>query len=187
MCIRDRANTVPNALTSLLQFVGALVIMIAMDWKMTAIIFITVPIVFVAVMPVMKIAGRIGWKRQDELANFAGDSTNILSEIRLVKSSNSEKKELVTGKQRINNLYNIGVKEAKINSLTTPLTNMMMMVLFIGVLSYGAVRVMNHSLSMGDTNFLLNVSFPNDGSRYCLLYTSPSPRDGLLSRMPSSA
>ena len=98
------ANTVPNTLTSLLQFVGALVIMIAMDWKMTAIIFITVPIVFVAVMLVMKIAGRIGWKRQDELANLAGDSTNILSEIRLVKSSNSEKKEFVTGKQRINNL-----------------------------------------------------------------------------------
>ena len=24
-------------------------------------------------------------------------------------------------------------------------------------------------------------------SRHCLLYTSPSPRDGLLSRMPSSA
>ena len=23
--------------------------------------------------------------------------------------------------------------------------------------------------------------------QYCLLYTSPSPRDGLLSRMPSSA
>ena len=26
-----------------------------------------------------------------------------------------------------------------------------------------------------------------DGSSTCLLYTSPSPRDGLLSRMPSSA
>ena len=26
-----------------------------------------------------------------------------------------------------------------------------------------------------------------DGSKPCLLYTSPSPRDGLLSRMPSSA
>ena len=25
------------------------------------------------------------------------------------------------------------------------------------------------------------------GNRTCLLYTSPSPRDGLLSRMPSSA
>ena len=27
----------------------------------------------------------------------------------------------------------------------------------------------------------------NSGSGACLLYTSPSPRDGLLSRMPSSA
>ena len=27
----------------------------------------------------------------------------------------------------------------------------------------------------------------HDWSRDCLLYTSPSPRDGLLSRMPSSA
>ena len=27
----------------------------------------------------------------------------------------------------------------------------------------------------------------NNGSRYCLLYTSPSPRDATLSRMPSSA
>ena len=28
---------------------------------------------------------------------------------------------------------------------------------------------------------------PVDGGKDCLLYTSPSPRDGLLSRMPSSA
>ena len=29
-------------------------------------------------------------------------------------------------------------------------------------------------------------AIPNEG-KDCLLYTSPSPRDGLLSRMPSSA
>ena len=33
-----------------------------------------------------------------------------------------------------------------------------------------------------------NVVEPSTGEMYsCLLYTSPSPRDGLLSRMPSSA
>ena len=39
------------------------------------------------------------------------------------------------------------------------------------------------------TSVLLPVTAPN-GVAYayiCLLYTSPSPRDGLLSRMPSSA
>ena len=34
-------------------------------------------------------------------------------------------------------------------------------------------------------NRLVNKKF--NGIKPCLLYTSPSPRDGLLSRMPSSA
>ena len=38
------------------------------------------------------------------------------------------------------------------------------------------------------TRFLAVVGVSGSGkSSLCLLYTSPSPRDGLLSRMPSSA
>ena len=42
------------------------------------------------------------------------------------------------------------------------------------------------------TNTTLNITGdltidPPDSANTCLLYTSPSPRDGLLSRMPSSA
>ena len=33
----------------------------------------------------------------------------------------------------------------------------------------------------------LSLVFEEEGEQPCLLYTSPSPRDGLLSRMPSSA
>ena len=33
----------------------------------------------------------------------------------------------------------------------------------------------------------LNLMFRSKDTSTCLLYTSPSPRDGLLSRMPSSA
>ena len=44
----------------------------------------------------------------------------------------------------------------------------------------------------GDGSILMNMNtLATIGNRapynYCLLYTSPSPRDGLLSRMPSSA
>ena len=34
---------------------------------------------------------------------------------------------------------------------------------------------------------IVNVLYYKDQLLSCLLYTSPSPRDGLLSRMPSSA
>ena len=36
-------------------------------------------------------------------------------------------------------------------------------------------------------NYIKEVSVKSERDRLCLLYTSPSPRDGLLSRMPSSA
>lgn len=143
------ANTLPNAVTSLLQFFGALVIMMAMDWQMTLIMFIAVSLVVVALLPIMQQSRKIGRRRQDELANFSSDSTSVLSEIRLVKSSNGEPKELNVGSNRISSLYNIGVKEAFINSLTQPIINMMMMLLFLGILGYGAIRVMNGSFTMG--------------------------------------
>ena len=38
-----------------------------------------------------------------------------------------------------------------------------------------------------DMNIKGNLSKIINGDKICLLYTSPSPRDGLLSRMPSSA
>lgn len=142
------ANTLPNAVTSLLQFFGALVIMMAMDWQMTLIMFIAVPLVVVALLPIMQQSRKIGRKRQDELANFSSDSTSVLSEIRLVKSSNGEPKELNVESNQISSLYDIGVKEAFINSLTQPIINMMML-LFLGILGYDAIRVMNGSLTMG--------------------------------------
>ena len=41
------------------------------------------------------------------------------------------------------------------------------------------------------SSIVITMEFPEENvrtqTRSCLLYTSPSPRDGLLSRMPSSA
>lgn len=143
------ANTLPNAMTSILQFFGALIIMLAMDWQMTLIMFIAIPIVMLSMLPIMRRSRKIGRARQDELANFSSDSTSTLGEIRLVKSSNAENKELISGNNRINKLFNIGKKEALVNALTQPITNMLMTVLFLGILGYGAIRVMNGSLTMG--------------------------------------
>ena len=123
--------------------------MFMMDWQMSLIMVLAVPLVIFVLLPFMRLSGKIGRARQDELAKFSSDSTNVLSEIRLVKSSNSEKKELATGTKRIAKLYAIGVKESWINSLMQPISNMLMMILVIGILTYGAIRVMQGTLTMG--------------------------------------
>ena len=143
------ASTLPNAMTSLLQFVGALIIMLAMDWRMTLLMFVAVPLVILVMLPVMNQSRKIGRARQDELAKFASDSTDVLGEVRLVKSSNGEDQELAKGDHRIDELYRVGRKEALVNSVTQPITNMLMMIMFLGILGYGAIRVMNGAMTMG--------------------------------------
>ena len=51
-------------------------------------------------------------------------------------------------------------------------------VTIIEALAQTAAVMVGVSLDLADKNLLIY---------FCLLYTSPSPRDGLLSRMPSSA
>ena len=48
-----------------------------------------------------------------------------------------------------------------------------------------SVKTINNNFNIGNTK--INTFKHNHGSIDCLLYTSPSPRDATLSRMPSSA
>ena len=67
--------------------------------------------------------------------------------------------------------------------------------LFLGMgflmMAYGfqssllGVRAVQEEFSLTATGFMMSGYFV--GYFICLLYTSPSPRDGLLYRMPSSA
>ena len=51
-----------------------------------------------------------------------------------------------------------------------------------------AANELTPELSIDDARHLLGrTGFGASAYQICLLYTSPSPRDGLLSRMPSSA
>lgn len=143
------ANSFPQMVTSLLQLVGALVIMLLMDWRMTTIMFVAVPVVMAVMFPIMRQSGKIGHQRQDAMATFSGATDETLSEIRLVKSSNAETYETTAGVQQINDLYRIGLKEAIYDSIAGPAMTAAMLAVFVGVLAYAAVRVSAGTMSMG--------------------------------------
>jgi len=143
------ANSFPQMVTSLLQLVGALVIMLLMDWRMTAIMFIAVPLVMLVMFPIMRQSSKIGHQRQDAMATFSGETDETLSEIRLVKSSNAEGYETKTGTQQIQDLYHIGLREAIYDAIASPIMTASMLAVFVGVLAYAAVRVSEGTMNMG--------------------------------------
>lgn len=143
------AVSFPNSINSVFQLIGALLIMLLMDWKMTLIMFIAIPLVMTVMRPVMRKARIVGRARQDELAEFTGKAEDTLGEIRLVKSSNSENYESKSGNHMIHNLYKIGFKEAIYDSIASPLMGTVMMALIVGILGYGAHRVVTGSMTIG--------------------------------------
>ncbi|WP_461213958.1 ABC transporter ATP-binding protein [Lacticaseibacillus sp. GG6-2] len=143
------ASSFPDLVTAILQLVGALALMVIMDWRMTAIMVLVVPLFTAVMMPLSRRSRRIGRNREDALAAFNGEAGEILGEVRLMKASNAENQEENAGHAQIDKLYHIGLKEAIYDSIAGPLMQGAMMAVVIGILAYGAHRVLNGTMTMG--------------------------------------
>lgn len=54
------------------------------------------------------------------------------------------------GRKLIDSIFKLGIKDAKVEAVLQPIMMTAMLVLFVGVLGYGAVRVQAGTLTSGD-------------------------------------
>lgn len=139
----------PNFISGGIQLVGSVIILFIMDWKMAALMFISVPLVFLIMIPIGRIMVKIGRQLQAAVADFNADVTEKLSEIRLIKSSNGEGLEEQNGRKYIDIICQLGIKDGKVSSLLQPIMMTTMLGMFVGILGYGAVRVQTGTLTSG--------------------------------------
>ncbi|TGR94613.1 ABC transporter ATP-binding protein, partial [Mesorhizobium sp. M1C.F.Ca.ET.188.01.1.1] len=66
------SQKLPNLLPSVLTIIGSLIMLFVMDWQMTLLTFITIPIFVLIMIPLGKIMQNISKKTQTEIANFSG-------------------------------------------------------------------------------------------------------------------
>lgn len=139
----------PQLISGILSVAGSIVILFFLDWKLTLIMFIALPISIVAIMPLGSRMQKVSKKLQDETASFTGSIQETLSEIRLMKSFNAESYEKKKGNRGINELFKYGMKEAVINALLSPIMYTIMMFVIILVIGYGGLRVADGTMSIG--------------------------------------
>ncbi|MFJ7970690.1 ABC transporter ATP-binding protein [Psychrobacillus sp. NPDC096389] len=139
-----------NCLTGIIAIIGSVTILLFLDWKMTLVMLIAVPIAMVILMLLGKRMYVISKGMQDETAKFTAVLNQVLPETRLVKASNAEDLEYKRGKKGITNLFQFGLKEAKIHALITPLISFVLMIVLVAIIGYGGVRVSSGELTAGD-------------------------------------
>ncbi|PKF86105.1 multidrug ABC transporter permease [Bacillus sp. BA3] len=138
-----------NFVTGIISIVGSMIVLFVLDWKMTLLMFIAIPLSVLILMPLGKKMHKISKGMQDETASFTAVLQQVLTEIRLVKASNAEALEYRNGQKGIQKLFQFGLKEAKIQALIAPLMSFVMMALLVLILGYGGMRVSSGALTAG--------------------------------------
>ncbi|MFP3893680.1 ABC transporter ATP-binding protein [Exiguobacterium indicum] len=137
-------------LTSLVSIIGAITILFFLDWQMTLVMVIAVPVTLLIIIPLVRKLHKISRETQKELAGLSGFFAEMLGEVRLVKSQATESYELDRGKTRIENLYGYGVKEGRIQALLLPIFNVTLTTMLILIIGFGAYRVATNQITAGE-------------------------------------
>lgn len=139
-----------NLLTGGISIVGSLIVLFVLDWKMTLLLLTVIPLSVLILVPLGRKMYKISKALQDETASFTSVLTQVLSEIRLVKSSNTEKREYETGNKGIEKLLQFGLKEGKVQALISPVMSFVLMALLVIIVGYGGMRVSSGALTTGE-------------------------------------
>ncbi len=139
----------PNLLPSILSILGSLIILFTMDWKMSLIILSLFPLYIITIIPLGKIMQKVAIRTQTEIAKFSGLLGRVLTEIRLVKISNTQDKEFNKADANLLNIYDLGLKQAKVSAIIQPLSSIVMLSTVGVILGFGGMRVTSGYMSAG--------------------------------------
>lgn len=184
--VRDLiSNHFPQFISGIISIIGAIVILLIMDWKMTLMMLISVPLTFIIMMRLGRKMAKISRGLQDETAAFTGNIQQTLSEIRLMKASTAEQHEESKGVIGINNLLGFGLKEARITALIAPIMYLVVMIVIVMIIGYGGMRVASGTMSTGSLVafllYLFQIIFPI--TSFAMFFTQLQKAKGATERI----
>ncbi|WP_044640369.1 ABC transporter ATP-binding protein [Risungbinella massiliensis] len=144
------SNHLVTMFSSVISIIGAIAVLFYLDWQMSLVILGILPVIFLLIRPMGRKIYFISRDLQKETAGLTSMLTQIVSEIRLVKSYVAEDHEKDQGSQKISHLFQFGLREAKIISILQPLIFLLMTIMLVAVIGYGGVRVATGALTAGE-------------------------------------
>ncbi|WP_082651980.1 ABC transporter ATP-binding protein [Gorillibacterium timonense] len=135
--------------TGILSIVGSLAILFYMNWQMTLLMLVVFPLAAVILVPLGYKMYGISKSTQEETAGLTSVVNRVVTEIRLVKASGAEQAEYGEGTDRIKRLFRLGLKEARISAVISPLISFLMVVLLVALIGFGGVQVSSGRMTAG--------------------------------------
>lgn len=178
-------DAVPNTITTTFSLLGAVLLMMLLNWRLSLIVFLTVPVVTLATRYFGHKIRNLARGVQDELAESTAIAEDALGAIRIVKAFAREIFEVNRYDKAVENLFEISRRKILLSSLFWSGIGMMYMTTLVIIFWYGGKEVLANRLSPGDLVAFIFYAFSiaRSISQMSRLYTSINSAVGASDRI----
>lgn len=142
-------GVIPNLLAGLVTLLGALVVLVLLDWKLTAVMCIGLPLMVLFVLPISKISEKSTKQMQGHISTLIGDLTEGLQEIEMIKLMTSEDHMVQKHSKEVKHIEKLSLKNDFLLAFEQPLGLLFFFGLMGVIFLYGGRRVVDGSLTVG--------------------------------------
>lgn len=149
-------STLLSLLSNLIMFVGGVVIIFVMAWRLTLIMLAVVPLAVIGIIILGRWVRRYSRQVQDALAEVSAVAEEALSGVRIVKSFAREPYEIGRYRDGVEQLFGIAIKRVRLGAILGPIIGLLAFSTIALVLWIGSREVIVGRLTPGQlVSFLL--------------------------------
>lgn len=145
----------PHLIVNILKFLGIAIVLFGINWKLTLVVFIPVPvivIIFKVMLPKLWRSFSKQWRRSSALNAMLGDS---LAGIRVVKSFSKEADETNRFMNYSTRLYEANLRTNLISICIFPVVSLLIGLSSQAIWGFGGIEVMNSNMTYGELTMYL--------------------------------
>lgn len=135
--------------SGIITIVGSFAALLWLDWRLSLVLFVSLPVVVLLIIPVSNLAERYAKQTQDEI----GTATNILIESfqseTHIKANTAENDVAVKAKHSFGKLFQVSVKSDLMESISAPIVLLFLFGAVALIFAYGGRRVAAGTLTVG--------------------------------------
>ncbi|MCL4504418.1 MAG: ABC transporter ATP-binding protein/permease [Chloroflexi bacterium] len=149
-------NNLASLLSNVLTLVGAIVLIVVTNWRLTLVVLVVFPIATLIARFYSRSLRPLSTQVQDHLAETNAIAEEAIGGVRVVKSFGREAFEVKRYETAAGHFYLTSLKLARLRATFGPLIGLMFFFALVGILWFGSQEVMAGRLQAGDlVSFLL--------------------------------
>ena len=142
-------SDISTALSQILTFIGALVLIVVTDWRLTLFMFALIPVVYVIAMLFGRRLRALSAQVQDQLASATTVLEEAIGGIRVVQSFVRENYEIQRFRENIEKTFSLAMSRTRISAMFGPLISFMGFAAVVSIFWFGGHEVLAGGLGPG--------------------------------------